>query len=160
MLKLQGKITISRMERWRPCQRLSVTSTHELERPLRILITDSISGCVAAHVSLSLTDFALALTGMGYVDCDLEFNDSGVVGMVAENKTELVPIPAEHPYNREAWSIAALAPFEVDGWKAREGDITNGHNFVRTKNGMTFQRVVFFRHVPRPQALKGEGSKL
>lgn len=50
----------------------------------------------------------------------------------------------------DSWKLKALKPFEVDGWKARGGDINNHHRHVIEKGGtQEFQRVVFFRNVPK-----------
>lgn len=110
--------------------------------PICIEIVESNSGAEAISVRLDLAEFAEAITGKGRCSCVIDyFNDSGVIGMKAEHKTEIVPVP---PFGErsDGWEDKALAPFEVDGWSARRADITNSHRKV--KGG---QAVVFFRHV-------------
>lgn len=137
MTKLPGNISIKRMQGGRE------------ETPVRIELIDQESGCVAAYIHMGLEQFASALLGLSHIKCEFEFNDSGVIGMTAQNKEEKVPVP---PYSsrQKGWQKIALAPYEIDDWKARGGDIDNHHCTVRTKDG-EFQRVVFFRHVPKVQ---------
>ncbi len=101
-----------------------------------IQVTDELSHVQFVEIYMDHEQFSVALgssIGIG----EFELRGVDVVGMTAENKTEVVPFkcgddPAE-----------ALAPFEVDGWKGRSGDLGNMHRHVG--NGY---RVVFFRHVP------------
>ncbi len=121
------------------------------DKAIRIELNDADSHCTAVLVRMGLPEFAECITGMGHADCEFEFNDSGVIGMLAQSKTEMVPVPSSHPRGDEEWKRKALAPFEVDGWKARAGDITNQHCWSRDESGKEFQRVVFFRHVPKTE---------
>ena len=130
MRKLSGKITI--------CKTLGRD-----DKPINIDINDEISGCRLVNIRMSLEDFADALTGRGWVPVEMEVNLDGPIGMKAENKTEIVPFNCFSKDSESEKAISkALKPFEVDGWRARREDMTNGH--WRTDQG---QRVVFFRHV-------------
>jgi hypothetical protein len=137
MLKLAGKLSISR-----------VTSNKE-PNFVEITVVDAEASVEAISVKVSIETFANALFGSGYQDCEFEFNDSGRVGTIHEHKEELVPIP-DYGNRPEGWQKKALAPFEVDGWSARSGDITNGHLHV-TQKGQNHQRVAFFRNMPKVQ---------
>lgn len=139
MQKLKGKLTISS-----PSGGLSEKDI------VRIEILDVDASCYAVLVEMEIEIFARALMGHGHMDCVFEFNDSGNVGTISQNKEETVPVPADSYRNLKAQKLA-LAPFEVDGWKARAGDIDNHHRASQDKSGQRFQLVVFFRNVPREQ---------
>ncbi len=117
-------------------------------RPVHIELTDEDSGCRAVTIEMSLAEFGDALTGRGMVPCRFEFNDSGMIGTLAQNKEEHVPVPAWSD-RKDGWQKRALAPFEVDGWRARSGDIDNSHRSTKNKDGQPAQNVVFFRNVPK-----------
>ena len=125
---LAGSVIISR------CSGSAVDDT-----PIHITVDDEISRCRVLEIYMSLEEFAKAITG-SYGDAKIEHFPKSPIGMKAENKTEIVPFDSYQ--DKEKDINAALKPFEVDGWKARRSDMTNGH--CRVKNG---QRVVFFRHV-------------
>jgi hypothetical protein len=99
----------------------------------RIRVTDERSQCMVVELSVSLDSFALAIGGRGHVECVAEYGALDCVGWKAENKEE-DHVTAEN-----------LHEFEVDGWRARKGDIGNMHR--RHTNGDGY-RVTFFRHVP------------
>lgn len=46
------------------------------------------------------------------------------------------------------WRQTALAPFEIDGWRARVADLDNHHRSL-IRDGQHCQRVTFFRNVPK-----------
>ncbi len=130
MKQLTGRITISKV-------------SGNDKNPVYIQIDDVASGCRLLQVNLTLEDFARAVLGQGWIPCSLEANLTGPIGMKAENKEETVPFDCFESGSRLEKNISkALLPFEVDGWKARRQDMTNGH--CRTSDG---QRVTFFRHV-------------
>ena len=89
-------------------------------------------------ISMPLSDFASAVTGL-MIDVDMElFHEH--LGKTREGKTELVPSVG---YSASDEDIdAALAPFEVFGWKGCKDDMTNHH-----RNAGDHQRVSFTRHV-------------
>lgn len=127
---MDGKITISR-------------TTHSKEGDsIRIRVQDNLSGVSFIEVQMTLENFALALTGLGYVDCGFELFRPDLVGKIEQNKTEFVPL-RDTFWATDEERQEALRAFEVDGWKARNGDIKNSHNY--TKDGKV--KVVFFRHV-------------
>lgn len=112
---------------------------------VRIEIADDISRCRILVAELTHEALGQALCGSSMQPCEIELYNKAPFGMKAENKTEFVPVKQFSP--NPAQSKAALKPFEVDGWKARSGDLGNHHHFVRLKDGTEGFMVVFFRHV-------------
>lgn len=115
-------------------------------RTVRITVGDEASQIEFLEVRLTLEEFGTLLTGGREVDCEFKLKGAEKVGMISQNKEEIVPVPKEVRYSTDregALSAKLLAPFEVDGWKARKGDLFNHHR--QTEDGY---RVVFFRHVP------------
>ncbi len=107
---------------------------------IRLEIEDDVSGTRFLQVGISLENFARMLTGSNYLDCDFELHTQNV-GRTRESKTEIVPLEDKY-FATDEQRHKALAPFEVDGWKARSDDISNHHNY--TDKGI---RVVFTRFV-------------
>ena len=138
MLRLKGNISINRFGGGRD------------DSEIQIEIGDEEARVQICTLTMSLHNFAECVTGLSHVDCSVDFNNSGKIGTIGESKEEMVPIP---PYDERdsggKWIKRALAPFTVDGWSPRDRDITNHHGWARNKDGQEFQRVVFFRNVPR-----------
>jgi hypothetical protein len=142
MKKLKGKITISRPR-------------GSGDQMATIEIIDQLSGCVAVGVEMPLQEFADALMGAGHVECDIEFNDSGVVGKKREVKRETVYIRGNRQSKDRAANVAAaFGKFEVDGWEGRRDDVENFHRRVSGSPppGMDgeFYNVTFIRFVDPP----------
>jgi len=103
------------------------------EPPIRITITDEGSRCVAVEARVSLEDFAKALFSSG-ADCAFEFNDSGRIGMLSENKEELVPVPPLAKQDKGGkWIVKALAPknqsrFCTRCYNTKRKEIWNGNH--------------------------------
>ena len=130
MKKLKGKITISKIR------------CFDENNFISIKIHDVKSSCEAIEAKLTLENFAQAITGHGYIDCDLEFNDSGVIGKIRETKHELIPrITFASP--SDYYIKDYIKELEIDGWKARKEDITNPHNWVDDDK----VKVLFVRYV-------------
>lgn len=116
-------------------------------------IQDGKSGITFVNVNMSVENFGYAITGLGSIECNLEFNKLDCVGMKRESKEISVPVIEVSTSDKsikaslleEMVTVASLAPFEVDGWKARKGDFGNHHRFNR-HSGESY-RVVFERHV-------------
>jgi len=109
---------------------------------IHIEIEEDNSSITFVDFELTLEAFTQAITGHGNVPGKLTVRALDRVGWTAENKTEEVPYDL---YSDERNPKEALAPFEVNGWRARKGDLDNMHCKVPGKKA---QRVVFFRHVP------------
>ena len=130
---LKGRINIAR-----------TSSNRDNPVPIRIEITDETSRVRFLDVRLSLEALALALTGMGEVECVFELHGVDKVGMVAESKTEVIKHDAPWGDAKKKLSLKkAIEALEVDGWHARTGDAENHYNYQ--PDGI---HIVFFRHVP------------
>lgn len=123
-----GNITISR---W--------SSSSDDPRKITIRVIDETSGVEFISIALSLEELALALTGLGNVDCAYSVQGLRTIGRKAESKEALVPYADAHHTRHDPKALAAL---EVNGWKVRESDLKNHHCFLA--KGI---RCVFFRHV-------------
>ena len=122
---------------------LTISRIHGSEDyAVEIRIRDEHSRIEFIEMQLTLEQFATALFGTPVSEVDVELRGLEKLGLTAENKTEIVKCD---PWD-EAARNEALKAYEVDGWKARSGDINNSHNF-RTAKGTTGVVVVFFRHV-------------
>lgn len=118
----------------------------------RIRVEDKIGRCTFLEIVVDAADLMKALGGLSCVPCVNEIYKSAPVGMEAQNKAELVEV-TDYAFGNKAKLAEirkAAKTYEVDGWKARSGDIDNSHNFVR-QDGKKYIRVAFFRHV-KPSA--------
>ena len=120
---------------------ISRTSGRDDDRPMRITIQDTTSGCYVCELCMSLAEFATALTS-SQGEAQMRWFPNSPIGMKKENKEEFVPLSGDS-LKRESQYAAALKLFEVDGWEARRGDMGNSHRGSDTHG----YRVVFFRHV-------------
>jgi len=125
---MNGNLTISR-------------TTSNTGHTIRIRIEDDSSGIVFLETEVSLENFALALTSLGYVDCEYELYGLDNIGKKLETKTEIVPLDNPYRATDEARELA-LKPFEIDGWKARQSDIKNHHRYNEDTVSVTFSRFV------------------
>jgi hypothetical protein len=120
------------------------------EGVISIQIEDVASGCRILELDVPLADFAAALTGRYLNDVPGTYWPAPV-GARAEIKREVVPFDSSGvPYAAERDGRyahpavdAALAPFEVDGWKGDRSDLFNGHRHAGDK----LQKVKFRRLV-------------
>lgn len=127
----EGKITISRY--------------HNTEI-VCISIMDVISRVEFVKFEMTVSDFGKAITGLGYVTGNMELRKLNLIGKKAENKD--VVIKCEFPYGdkmKMRKARKAMKEFEVDGWKGRDYDLGNPHNYAT--DGI---RVCFSRHVTMP----------
>lgn len=127
MKNLNGHISIGRV------------SSNTQGEFVQITVTDDASHCQLIEVEMDMTHFAEALMNLSHRPCLVEVNDSPHIGMLSENKTELIPIPKDIDFpftslhgrskdyeKKERASNArmdeVLAPFEIDGWRASRGE--------------------------------------
>lgn len=108
---------------------------------IKIYLIDESSRCEIVDLTISPHDFAEAITGMSHRPCEIEWRIANL-GKKHEHKTEDVPCEWLTGKEREEFKNKALAPFEVDGWKADRSCLGNHH--CRTKDGY---RVSFHRYV-------------
>lgn len=111
-----------------------------------IKVYDESSSTGFVTVRVALEQFAEALFGLSNVECEFDLR-AARVGKIREHKTEIVPLDGKGYYaygsaERKQVAAAALAPFEVDGWKGHVDDLFNQHR--HTPNGY---RVTFVRYV-------------
>ena len=126
---MNGKITISR------------TTSSKTGNTIRIKMEDDSSSITFLEAEMRLEDFALALTGMGYIDCNFKLHGVENIGKVLETKVELVPLA--NPYRAtDDEQVLALKSFEVDGWTARTQDMKNHHRYQKDAVTVSFSRFV------------------
>ena len=130
---LKGKISINR------------PSYSDIDHPevITIELTDATSGCRFLEVEIGVAEFAKALTGLSYTDCEFELNAKNV-GKVHEHQVVIVPVDSSYvPHGmREKIAARILKPFEVDGWKGQVDDLFNHHRYTPKGQRVTFHRYV------------------
>lgn len=89
---------------------------------VEIRIEDDISGCRAIQAEVQIKDFAEALMGHGYMDCEFKLNTSGVIGKARELKTITVKRPQRSGRGQDhdaglKWIQKHAADELVDGWE-------------------------------------------
>ena len=139
MKKLQGKITISRVQ-----------SNADKYLPIRIYLQDEMSGCHVLEVSMELVDFAYAITGQGFQPCEVEYYDAPL-GKKQEHKDEIILVDWDE-YTKigrdEKWAQKMIRAYEMDGWLGSTSDFFNHHHWGRiTKDNKMSIRVGFVRYV-------------
>jgi hypothetical protein len=115
-------------------------------QPVRVEVEDTRAG--VRFLSLRMTSEALAeaLVGSMQVDCEFELGGLQNVGKQSEHKRERVG-PLEWNSTDEEVR-AAIAVYEVDGWRGRVEDAHNWHN--RNREGL--YEVSYYRWVDPPDA--------
>jgi hypothetical protein len=130
--------------------KLTITS-HQIPatncRSFTIEVADEISSALVLRAEISGEEFANALATLAYRPCSVTYYGIDVIGMKREHKTEIVPELPEFKgkygkNDQKQHASYAVAPFEVDGWKAYLPDFGNSHCAV---NGG--YKVNFSRHV-------------
>ena len=96
-------------------------------------VMDKKSGTEPLEILISYEELARALTGQGRVECEAIWNTERL-GLRKESKTE------------GGVTKDNIKSFEVDGWKARIGDLGNIHRLNRNSKEVSYS-VVFFRWV-------------
>jgi hypothetical protein len=120
---------------------------------INVSLIDDTSRTQFCEVKIKHADFAQALVGNRYTHMQFEWRPEQV-GKILEVKEEYVTVPDEFPprYN-EAWRGAVeelLKPYEVDGWKARDGDFGNHYRRSKGANDTWGYGVTFARYVNAP----------
>jgi hypothetical protein len=123
------------------------------ERPMRIEITDDISGTIILRADFSLENFMRALTGQSAMEGVGKVFLAGPIGCTTETKREALPRPkGNRDDGKEAKCL--LKPFEVDGWVGSPNDLYNHHRWAA--DGKVS---VMFRRYVRPDGTIWERSK-
>lgn len=114
-----------------------------------ITLTDEESHIQFLEIHMTLEEFGRMLHSPTHAECEFTLHHTKHLGWKAENKSVCVPLPSQSIGYRltEEDQDAILAPFEVDGWRARRDDLTNFHRRVR-QGDEHCALVTFFRHVP------------
>lgn len=86
---MKGKISITR----------SMSNTDN-STPITIEVEDCDSGANFLEIHMTLEDFAKAITGHGYIDCELKTRGLDHVGKVAE-RSEIVFEIGDYPFETE-----------------------------------------------------------
>lgn len=123
----------------------SVSSNKEPFRYIRLRLTDSVSGTTIADVDFSFEEFAKALmssTGQGIASWNTQN-----LGKKRQVKTESVFVPKGEYKSRNERAKAAIAPFEVNGWRGYVNDATNHHRRESSTSEGDWQTVSFTRFV-------------
>lgn len=129
------------------------------KRTVEIHVTDDASRVRFVVVECAYEEFVVALM-QGTGACEIEVRGLEKLGTTREHKSEAVPW--DMYVDRDRDPAEALAPFEVNGWRANRDDLKNGHRCV--KGDPPRQTVAFERWVTTAQAApaqarsEGEGG--
>jgi len=131
--KLKGKITISR-----PCY-------GDGTKLILISVHDELSGISFLEVEIGYSNFAEALTGIGYVDCELVTRNLGNVGKRVERKKIEFELPEKYRYaNIE--TIKKIAKKHIpEGWKSNF--YFGSKESFYYKDNIRFARLQIFRYI-------------
>lgn len=118
--QLPGELTISRYN-----------STDQI----KITLYDVASGVECLAINLDAKSLALALTGLGNVDCKFDLH-AKYVGMEFQHKTEKIAVSKELRYSRltDRQAKDLVKGYETDGWLARLSDLGNPHRIDKDGN--------------------------
>ncbi len=120
-MNLKGKISISRR------------TGGGVDDSVRIEIVDTNSGIHFCEAELTLENFALALTGLGNVECNYTVRGNELIGKHKEVKTVHLKIPKEvlKSYGKEriafARKIAEKEGLFNNGWCGSIDEVDNMH---------------------------------
>lgn len=132
---MKGKLTISRL-----------SSNHtDMDNLIRIQLKDKTSGVEFLEINLSPEQFALALTGLGYQECEFSLGGLDVIGKRRQVKDEVVNAPDGLSLSKisEEEKADLLTPYCVDGWEVNNTrDLGNPHRRVGDGYRVTFIRFV------------------
>jgi hypothetical protein len=135
-MKIDTGITISR------------TTNSKSGSYIWIEIKDKVSGCRIIETTLTLEDFAMAITGMGHIPCTSEFFEDAPVGKKRQTKIEyLRRPPVSNTFVKASIAKEILEPYEIDDWKARVHDLWNPHHWIALEDGSPGVSVTFERWV-------------
>ena len=118
---------------------------------VRIEVMDERSRVTFLTLSLTMEQYAEAITGLSHRPCEMEVRGLDLVGMVSEYKTVDIAFPYVSGEGRALTKIRAaetVAEHETDGWRGRPDDLLNHHNLIAGKPDIYL--VHFSRHVPAP----------
>mgnify|MGYP000175574113 FL=1 len=116
---------------------------------VQLEIEDATSGSILFQTRVPLAEFTEAITGLSSRPCETMALGVKYFGMKLETKVQVVPKIEDDGLwkNRGQTEKKAVAPFEVDGWKARQGDYGNHHRSIKTAGTDAAYNVNFYRYV-------------
>lgn len=134
--KFDGRIRISR-----------VSSTGSDGDYVQLTMYDEKSRIQFLTANIPIDSFGRVVTGGPETECQVELRGVERIGCTHEHKTEFVPGTVSYTKgDRNAVAQAAIAPFEVDGWRAHLSDFGNQHR-SKEKDGVKGYNVTFHRYV-------------
>lgn len=119
-------------------------------------VKDSLSGLVAMKLAIYADDLGRLVCEEKQVECEFEFNDSGNVGMVREEKEVEFYVDygmfgmLKNLTKREREKLEELvAPLEIDGWRIMRSDALDYNRVVEhdTKNSRKLMRARAYRFI-------------
>ena len=125
--ELPGKITITRP-----------MDPRVEEEYISISVKDMVSHKEVVEVRVPLDNFSKALTGQGFIDCEIKYPSQENIGKKRETKYENVPCKDYLETEEEKREV--LEPFEVDGWIGRSSDLNNHHRSTEDGYNVLFER--------------------
>ena len=132
-MTIKGKITISR-----------VTSNTEGSY-VEVRFQDDGASIEFAIAKLTMEQFAQAITGRGYVDCEIEVRGLDLVGKKMEHATIEFPIPKADYKHRKESATKAAAAYIPEGWVLSDSFSSQGSFF--TRDGQEFARATIRRWI-------------
>ena len=110
-----------------------------------LTIEDGSSRTQFIEVRIKSAKLMAALAGRSDMPCEFQLTADNV-GKIAESKTVIVTIPYGRDADRSEVQRAVEA-YQVDGWMARESDVSNHHNLIHGSlvNGYAKVRVIYER---------------
>lgn len=130
---MKGKITITRQ------------SSNKGDGVISISIRDELSRIEFVEAKISFNDFAEAITGLSFVDCEIMVNDFEKVGMQFQRKTLEFELPETTYSNRKDIAYKEALKLCDDGW-VPSSYFSSQNSFFR-KDGKDFARTSASRWV-------------
>lgn len=130
---MKGKITITRQ------------SSNKGDGVISISIRDELSHIEFVEAKISFNDFAEAITGLSFVDCDIMVNGLEKVGMQIERKTLEFEMPESSYNDRKDIAYQEALKLCDDGWIPSSYFSSQGSFFK--KDGKDFARTSASRWV-------------
>lgn len=112
-----------------------------------IEIKDDTSSVRFAKLKIKAADVP-KLFAQRHTPCEIELSNLDMIGTTRETKSEFVPgeLTEYRRNERRIQELEAVMPYEIDGWKARQGDFGNGHRSAK-RDGVNGYNVTFIRFV-------------
>ena len=116
---------------------------------IHISIKDKDARVQFLELKISYSDFTEALTGMAFVECDMEFRSLDCVGKMIEKDTLTFPMPLTTYSNRVEVAIRESSLATPDGWTT--SSYFGSKESFFTEDGKDYARTTISRWVDKPQ---------